>query len=320
MDALTTMSGVAVATRAGEVVVEHVGGTADGLGEPNTLSTRFQIASVSKSFTAAAVVLLAERAALHLTDRLERWLDDCPERWRAINLEQLLTHSAGLVHWEHLEGFDWTKPIAMDELVARFAAEPLLSEPGERFSYSSPGYVLLSLVVEACAGEPYASFLGSDVMAPLGLADSFAGNGHGRAGLATPLEGGAPITPNDLDVVSRGAGDVWSTARDVLAFDEGLLAGRLISPAAVVAATRPRVAVTEQPSEAVHVDGYGHGWFVGEVVGHRILFHPGGNAGFQSLNAVLPDDDVRAVLLTNDAGTDIAGCSLALLARAFGLA
>jgi CubicO group peptidase (beta-lactamase class C family) len=319
VDALTEMNGVAVATRGGEVVVEHVGGTLDGTA-PVALGTRFQIASASKSITAAAALLLVERGELGLTDTLAHRLDECPAAWREISIEQLLTHSSGLVHWDQLGDLDLTAPMDMDQLMARFAEEALLSEPGSAFSYSSPGYVLLGVIIESCSGEPYSRFLSDELLGPMGLADTFAGQGVGEGRLAAPMKGKVAVPSFNLDVTGLGAGDVWTTAGDLLEFDRAFFAGELLSPSTVSEAVAARVTVTDQPLDVVRIDGYGHGWYVGEVVGHTMYFHPGGNAGFLSLNAVLPEDDVRAVLLTNDEETDIVGCSMALLARAFGLA
>jgi CubicO group peptidase (beta-lactamase class C family) len=135
------LSGVALLQRGAEDLVAVAGGTT-GIGPDTdcTLGTRFQIASVSKQFTAAAVLLLRDRGVLSTDDPVRRWLDGCAAAWDEITIHHLLCHTAGLVHWPGVSGLDVTRPVAADELLRMFAAAPLLSVPGEHFSYSSPGY------------------------------------------------------------------------------------------------------------------------------------------------------------------------------------
>lgn len=121
-----------------------------------TPGTRFQIASVSKQFTAAALLLLADRGIVAVDDAVHRWIDGCPASWNSMTVHHLLTHTAGLVHWPHIPELDLTTPLAADEEVRIFQDAPLLSAPGERYSYSSPGYVLLARIVERAADQPYA--------------------------------------------------------------------------------------------------------------------------------------------------------------------
>ena len=156
----TGFSGVVLAQRSGTTVFERVQGLADhGRREPCTRGTRFQIASVSKQFTAAAVLLLAGRGLISLQDRIERWLGTCPAPWRPITVHHLLTHTAGLGHWQAYPDVDHHRPVPPERLLDLFTRVPLLSAPGAAFSYSGPGYVLLAWIVEQVSGQPYGRFL-----------------------------------------------------------------------------------------------------------------------------------------------------------------
>lgn len=196
-----------------------------------TLGTRFQIASVSRQFTAAALLLLADRGVLSVGDAVHRWVDGCPASWDSITVHHLLTRTAGLVHWRHIPELDLTSPVAASEELRTFQDAPLLSAPGERYSYSSPGYVLLARIVERAAGQPFASFLAGVIFEPLGMEATFAGNGSGKPGLAAGHRAGAPVTSLDLDIVGMGAGDVWSTAGDLARWDRALASGEILAGA-----------------------------------------------------------------------------------------
>jgi CubicO group peptidase (beta-lactamase class C family) len=169
MDA-DAMCGVAVARRGGVIAAERTGGMADrSLGLACTPQTRFQIASVSKHFTAAAVLLLASRSQLSLDDPVSRWFGGCPDDWQAITLHHLLTHTSGLIHLGDLPALDLYRPIEPTQELSIFQQQSLLFAPGSRYSYSRPGYTLLAWIVEKTGGQPYASFLADQIFAPLGM-------------------------------------------------------------------------------------------------------------------------------------------------------
>jgi CubicO group peptidase (beta-lactamase class C family) len=131
MTDLGSLHGAALLQRGTEDLVAVAGRTTGS--DPDTdctLGTRFQIASVSKQFTAAAVLLLADRGVLSVDDPVRNWLDGCPAAWEPVTVHHLLSHSSGLVHWHALPGLDLTRPAAASELLGSFASAPLLSPPG----------------------------------------------------------------------------------------------------------------------------------------------------------------------------------------------
>lgn len=269
------------------------------------LDTRFQIASVTKQFTASAALLLADRGVLSVDDPVRRWLSGCPPAWDPITIHHLLSHSAGLVHWPQLTGLDVTRPVATAEKLRIFAAAPLLSPPGERYSYSSPGYVLLAHIIEAAARQPYGTFLAREIFDPLGMSATFSGNPGRQPGLAAGHQDGTPVTSLDLDTVGLGTGSIWSDVADLARWDRALASGQILSPAARQVMFTVHAPV-EDDDGLVRTKGYGYGWFIGFASGgRRIYYHPGDNPGYRSINAWFPDDDVRLAVLSNEEATDL---------------
>ena len=156
-----------------------------------------------------------------------------------------------------------------------FQRMPLLSRPGSRWRYSSPGYVLLGWIVQEASGEPYASFLAEHIFAPLGLGSTSAGDAPGGPGMARGYRSGQPMRSFDLGTASPGAGDVWSTADDLVRWDDALAAGELLTPG-----LRREMLTAHAPIPPGQVadpiwiaSGYGYGWFVGTAAGRRSYFH-----------------------------------------------
>jgi CubicO group peptidase (beta-lactamase class C family) len=298
------LHGAMLLQRGTEDLVAVAGGTTGNSPDTEcTLGTRFQIASVSKQFTAAAVLLLADRGVLSPDDPVRDWLDGCPAAWDPITVHHLLSHSGGLVHWRDLPGLDLTKPAGAGELLRRFASVPLLSPPGERFSYSSPGFVLLGLIVERAAGQPYGAFLAREVFEPLGMTATFSGSPRGEPGLATGRQDGAVVPSWELDTANLGTGSIWSTVGDLASWDRALADGGVLSDAARQAMFTAHVPVQDDDG-VIRAEGYGYGWFTGTASGGRRIFcHPGDQPGFCSFNAWFPDDDVRLAVLSNEGAT-----------------
>lgn len=310
-------SGVAVVGRGGVIVAERAAGMADrDLGLPCTPETRFQIASVSKHFTAAAVLLLASQSQLSLQDPVSRWFDGCPREWQAITLHHLLTHTSGLAHLDGLPALDLYRPIDPAQELSIFQREPLLFAPGSRYRYSSPGYTLLAWIVEKTSGQPYASFLGDGIFAPLGMATASAGDPPGGTGMARGYDAGEPVPSFDLATIGIGAGDVWCTAADLLRWDEAIASGELL-PAGLLEAMLTPHALTGSAGrrEGWSFTGYGYGWQIGTMAGRRAYFHTGDNSGYVAVNAWLPDEQIALAIVANDQATDILQIAADLLER-----
>jgi len=306
--------------RGESVVLEIAAGVADERsGLACSPEVRFQLASVSKQFTAAAILLLADQGGLSVDDPVTRWLTGCPSSWRSMTIHHLLTHTAGLPHWlDEIPGMDPTSHLDAATEMRLFQAAPLRSVPGDCWHYSSPGYVLLAHIVQRAADQPYGGFLDTQLFRPLGMASTFVGNGSGRDRLASGYCDGAPVPSFELDVFNLGAGDVWSTVANVARWDAALATGSILGEASRRAMLEIQAVV---PGDAVGetglltVDGYAYGWFIGTAFGRRVIYHPGDNAGFVALNAWFPDDDLRFVVLSNEETTDLEALLPELLAE-----
>lgn len=166
---------------------------------------------MSKQFTAAAALLLVEDGRWSSTIPWSAG-SGCPEEWRDITLHHLLTHTSGLGHWDDYPMIDLARRVEPGELLKTFHRVPLHYPPGEGWSYSSPGYVLLAHVVERAADTPYRAFLADRIFDHLGLTGTFAGAPGARPNLARGHEAeGQPLPTWELDVVGMGAAS-WSSA------------------------------------------------------------------------------------------------------------
>src|ERR1700733_9662183 len=156
MHPVAGLRGTAMVTTGGSAAAEEAGGLADiEAGVPCVPATRFQLCSVSKQFTAAAVMLLAESGQLDLREPVTRWLPGSPPQWRQVTLHHLLSHTAGVPHWLEGPGLDPAEPMRISERLEIIQATPLRTEPGAQWHYSSPGFVLAGLIVERASGQPY---------------------------------------------------------------------------------------------------------------------------------------------------------------------
>jgi CubicO group peptidase (beta-lactamase class C family) len=310
----------AVLLQVGDVAaVRASGGPADlQAGVPNSHSTRFQLASVSKQFTAAAVMLLADRGSLTVADPVIRWLDACLAPWRDITIGHLLTHTSGIGHWDDMPEIDICAAMEPTSQLEVIKSQPLVAKPGERWYYSSLGYFLLAHIVQRAADRRYAEFLSDEIFTPLGMTATFAGNGVGEPQLAVGYADGKPTTSYELDRTNMGAGDVWSTTEDMALWDVAVSQRRLLSSASWDASLTSHAPIDDPVAGGgpVRFEGYGYGWMTGAVPasGVAVYAHMGGNAGFRTLNLVMPDRDTCLVILSNDESTDMEGLAAEVLA------
>ncbi|MEU4421785.1 serine hydrolase domain-containing protein [Actinoplanes sp. NPDC024001] len=251
------------------------------------------------------MLILAEQGVLSLDDHIDRWIGGCPWQWSGITLHHLLTHTSGLGHWDDYPMIDLTRRVGPDDLVKTFHGVPVKYPPGAGWSYSSPGYVLLAHVVERASNTPYRQFLAARIFAPLGSDGTFAGMPGAVADVARGHDAtGRPLATWELDVVGMGAGDVWSTARDMVAWLDVIQNGRLLrEPYRTLMIT-----AQAETGKGHDAGGYGYGVFVGVLNGRRCWYHNGHNAGFKAFAASIPETDRRIVVLSNSEALDSRTC------------
>lgn len=300
------LRGSVLVVRGGSVVYEASRGDADlERGTPCTSHTRFQIASISKQFTAAAIMLLVEQGEVGLDDEVSRWIAGCPPSWRGITVHHLLTHTSGLGHWQDFPELDLTTWLPPDEVLKAFQQSAPRFAAGTDWYYSSPAYVLLAHIVEHAGDEPYRQFLSQRIFEPLDLGDTFAGSPNGRAGLATGYTGTTAAPSFELDSVGMGAGDIWSTTGDLVRWNRALAAGEFLGDESRRLTFTPHARTgTERQLPNRAAEAYGYGWQIGQIAGHPVRCHSGGNAGFTSFNAWFPGHSAYVVVLANNDETD----------------
>ncbi len=287
--------------RRGEILWSEAFGQANvELGAPATTHTRFRIGSVSKSLTSAALGALVEDGRLDLDAPIQKYLPDYPEKPWPVTSRQLAGHLAGVRHYQ---GDEFQSARHFDSVrasLAVFENDPLLFEPGTRYSYSSYGWNLLSAVLEKAAGEPFLDLMRRRVFDPAGLAETAADDPltivPRRASFYTLDEKtGALRNARAVDnSVKWASGGFVSTTEDLVRFAEALRAGRLLRPETV------RLLWTSLATRDGKETEYGLGWGVGrDPRGRRTVSHSGGAQGGTAYLILYPDEGFAVAMLVN---------------------
>ncbi len=307
-------SGAVLVARDGKPILNQAFGFADAEWKArNTPTTRFRIASVTKQFTAAAILILQERGKLSLQDPVGRYLHDAPASWGRITIYHLLTHTSGLPNINAFPDYGSIRTIAAtpDQLIARFRDKPLEYEPGTQYSYGNSDYIVLGRLIEAVSGQSYAAFLQKNIFDPLRMTDTGVDDERavipGRAlGYAVTPQGIRHADPVSMSV-PFSAGNLYSTTGDLLKWETALFGGRVIDRTSLKMMTTP------------FRNGYGLGLFVADRDGHRIISHTGDIDGFGAMLAYYPDDKLTVIVLSNLFGGAYGLVAKDLAKSAFGL-
>lgn len=239
-------SGSVLVVRQGQVLLDHGYGLANREWSiPNDGQTKFRLASVSKQFTAVAVMILVQRGQVDLDAPVKTYLTDAPASWDGVTVRHLLNHTSGVPNFTAFEDYQALKtlPTTVDGLIARFRDRPLEFQPGERWAYSNSGYVLATAVIEKVSGRSYADFVAENLFQPLGMADS--GYDRHQTILSRRASGYTPgpngvVNADYVDMsVPQGAGALYSTTHDLRKWEEGLFGGRLLNAASMAELMRP---------------------------------------------------------------------------------
>ena len=287
-------NGSVLVAKDGEILYSKGIGMADEATKlANTPETRFRIGSITKQFTAMAILILESRGLVKPSDSICDYIDDCPKAWKAVTIEHLLAHTSGIASYTDQPDFDPMKTATPSQIVASVADIPLTWTPGESYSYTNTGYVLLGMVIEKVSGTSYEAFLQDEIFGPLGMKDS--GYEHGDTpGLATGYSMGVKVAdPLDMSL-PYAAGGLYSTVLDLNRWEEALYTERLAPAADMARFFTPMVESTDQAGF-----GYAYGQLVGDDRGSRLVWHNGGINGFYTHLSRYPDDHITVALLTN---------------------
>ncbi len=284
-------SGALLAAKGGTIRLAKGYGMANvELRVPNTPKTKFHIASVSKTFTAAAVMRLREQGRLGLDDPVSKYVPDFRDGGM-ITLRHLLTNTSGIPNINAFPEYDsWSKfPHTPSDLVAKFKDKPLVFRPGERgYTESNSNYNLLAFIIEKCSGLEYGEFLRRHLFGPAGMNDS-GHDGRSEALLENRADGYVPVGLADLEKapfldwsIKTGNGSIYSTVEDLHRWDRALAGGTILR---------------KESLEMMFAEKFG--WFSGTRFGRRVVRMNGRSPGFQSEIQRYPDEDACVIVLGN---------------------
>ncbi len=274
---------------------------------PATAEMRYKIGSISKQFTATAILMLAEQGKLSLDDPVSRFVPDLT-RANEVTIRQLLSHTSGYQdYWpqDYVPPFMLT-PITADEILTRWARKPLDFDPGTKWQYSNTNYVIAGVIVEKASGMPLLRFLSSHIFEPLGmqsvvnidqdhLADTDP-TGYMRYGLG-PLR----PAPREGKGWLFAAGELAMLVADLAKWDVAMMNQRLLKPSSY----------QEMQKDVLLKNGtgtsYALGVFVRNQAGHRLVEHSGEVSGFTAENMVFPEERVAVIVLTNQDAVNSSG-------------
>jgi CubicO group peptidase (beta-lactamase class C family) len=288
---------------------------------PVTPDTVFRIGSVTKQFTAVAILMLVEQGKINLQDSIEKFLPGYPTHGHTIAVEHLLTHTSGIKSYTGMKEWrsEWGRDFSIDELIDFFKFQPMDFAPGQRWNYNNSAYFMLAAIIEKASGISYDQFLQKNILEPLGLKQTClelpgriipkraAGYEKGPAGFsnAAYISMTQPLS----------AGGMVSTVDDLACWDATLYEDRLISPASLCRAHTPYRLPDGSSTD------YGYGWGIHHYEELEMIEHGGGIHGFSCHVMRVPSSRVFAAVLTNSGNPakDPAELTFRLVTRTLGL-
>ena len=289
-----------IVMRGGETLYRGAHGLANlELAVPLRADSVFRIGSVTKQFTAAAILLLAEQRKLQLSDTISRHLPDYHTQGRTVTIEHLLAHTSGIANYTEIP--EWyagiRNEVSAAQLIQLFQDKPFDFAPGQRWKYDNSGYILLGAIIEKLSGQSYADFMRTQIFEPLGM------NQTGYENLARITPGRAAGYMRDgnrwrnADFLSMtqpfAAGALTSTVDDLARWNAAISTGKLLTASSWQRATASFVLDDGTPTR------YGAGWIIGRVGPIATVEHGGGINGFNAYVLRAPLEDVYVAVLTN---------------------
>jgi CubicO group peptidase (beta-lactamase class C family) len=287
-------TGVILVARDGKILFEKSYGAANlEWNIPNFVTTKFRIASLTKQFTAASIFILQDRGKLDVRDPVRKYLPDAPSVWDQVTIYNLLTHTSGIPN--SFDGItSWRQSKTPEQLVAAFRNKPLDFTPGETRKYSNAGYYLLGYLIESISGQTYGDFVRENIFRPLGMNDS---GPVSSSAIISNRASGYHLTASGVENAKFydesllfSAGGLYSTAEDLLHWEQALFGGKLLSVASFTQMTTP------------FKHDFACGLVVSVIDGHPAFEHSGEMDGFSSDMVYFPEDRLVVIVLNNLGG------------------
>lgn len=283
---------------------------------PNAPQTKFCIGSVTKQFTATAILQLQQQGLLDVNQAISTYLPDYP-KGEQITVHHLLNHTSGIPNYTDVLDKPYLR-VTLDELITWFSDKPLEFIPGERFKYCNSGYVLLTKIIETISGQSYADYLQNHLFEPLGMADS----GYEQREVILPHRAnGYTITENQFQNAAfwdqsqgAGAGAMYSTTEDLYKWERSFYTDALLSKASKNAMFASTIMARLSASKS----HYGYGWYIDTHYGRDRHVHAGGFSGFRAIIARYPSEQLVVIALSNITGVSIELIAKDLAAIVFG--
>ncbi len=291
--------GSILVAKEGKVLLDQSYGFADF--KQNTMNkpqTKFAIGSVTKQFTAMAIMQLTEKGLIDVEDKVSKYIPDFPNG-DLITIHNLLTHTSGLKNYTNSSEFlklnlDNKDPM---EVINLIKDTPLEFKPGEKFEYNNTNYVLLGIILEKVTNTSYEDYLQKNIFEPLNMTNT--GICYGKDnGLhdATPYSGFLEVAPVDDRLVltqAYSAGNIYSTVEDLYRWDRALKTEELVKKETIDKIFKGHIDTSQGVS-------YGYGWMISDTDWGKKLFHGGNTFGFTANITRYPDEDLAIIVLTNN--------------------
>jgi CubicO group peptidase (beta-lactamase class C family) len=309
----------ALVAKDGQVIYRKAFGLADlELNVPMRPEMVFRIGSVTKQFTAIAILQLMEQGKLSLQDEITKYIPDYPMHGHSITIEHLLTHTSGIKSYTNVPMFREMIRTDMkpEEIIEKNKALPMEFAPGTRWNYNNTGFIMLGYIIEKVSGKTYAEYLQDNFFTPLGMTSSYYGDEtkiiKNRASGYQPGEGGTVNADYLSMTLPYAAGSIMSTVDDLYKWNRALHSYKLVKKETLDMAHTSYKLADGKPV------GYGYGWSLSKLQGSRSIEHGGGINGYLSYALYLPEEDLFVALLSNSNGQAPEFSSLRMAAVAIG--
>jgi CubicO group peptidase (beta-lactamase class C family) len=276
---------------------------------PASVETIYDLASLTKPFVAEAILLLLQEGKLALDDPLSGYLQGTPAAWSGVTLRHLLAHTSGIPDYLNDLGRNFPHHTGAEEFLKAMVDVSLVFPPGEKWSYSNSGYILLGMVVQKVAGESYDALLSRRVFGPLGMEDTLRDSvdaivARRATGYVSGPDGLRNGTYLKHLMMNHGDRGLVSSVLDLAKWDASLDGDRILS------AETKRLMWTPVRLNGGGTFGYGLGWFLGESDGRHFVRHPGGSPGTATVLTRFVDDHLTVILLANRGQAALHGTDL----------